>query len=72
MGVTREQGDHNALGAESLGPGGAEKSQQCRKYFILYSIHLLQKKLRFENGGAQLVSCPGRHLTYLGTPLTLP
>jgi len=33
----------------------AEKSQQCRKYFLQYS--------KFEHGGAKLASCPGRHRT---------
>ena len=38
----------------------AEKSQQCHKYFLQYSsgLHLLPKDLRFEHGGAKLVSCP--------------
>jgi len=27
------------------------------------TLHLLPKKLRFEDGGAKLQSCPGRHLT---------
>ena len=53
--VEREQGEHNASGAESL--GGAEKSQQCRKYFLQYTT--------FAPGGAKFVSCPGRHLPYL-------
>ena len=44
---------HNAPGGESL--SGAEKSQQCRKYFLF----VLPKDHRFENGGARLVSCPG-------------
>jgi len=26
------------------------------------TVHLLPEDLRFENGGAKLVSCPGRHL----------
>ena len=40
---------------------GAEKSQQCQKYFN--RVHLLPKDLRFEHWGAKLASCPGRHLT---------
>jgi len=43
--------------------GGAEKSQQCHKYFN--AIHLLPKDLMFEHGSAKLPSCPGRHLTSL-------
>jgi len=43
---------------------GAEKSQQCRKYFF-NTVHLLPKDLRFEHGGAKLASCPGPHLTSL-------
>jgi len=39
--------------------GDAEKFQQCRKYFLQYSIHLLLKDLKFEHGGAKLASCPG-------------
>jgi len=41
---------------------GVEKSQQCRKYFLHYST-FTSERLRFEHGGAKLVSCPGRHLT---------
>jgi len=40
---------------------GAEKSQQCHKYFLQYTVHLLPKSLRFEHAGAKLASCPGRH-----------
>ena len=29
------------------------------------TVHLLPEDLRFKNGGAKLVSCPGRHLTSL-------
>jgi len=29
------------------------------------TVHLLPEDLRFENGGAKLASCPGRHLTSL-------
>ena len=39
---------------------GAEKSQQCHKYFS--AVYLLPKDLRFENGDAELASCPERHL----------
>jgi len=43
-------------------PGGAEKSQQCCKYF-LNAVNLLPKNLRFEHRDTKLVSCPGGHLT---------
>jgi len=29
------------------------------------TVHLLPEDVRFENGGAKLASCPGRHLTSL-------
>ena len=58
-GVTRGEREHNSS-AESL--RGAKKSQQCDKHFFK-TVHLLPKDLRFEHGGAKLVSCPGRHLT---------
>jgi len=39
---------------------GAEKVQQCHKYFLKYSsLHLLPKDLRFEHGGAKLTIVPG-------------
>jgi len=44
--------------------GSAEKSQQCRKYFLQQHI-CFPKGLKFKHGGAKLVSCPGRHLTPL-------
>ena len=34
-------------------------------FFNIASTHLLPKELKFEHGGAKLVSCPGRHLTQL-------
>ena len=70
-------------GAESLRgrritDGGAEKSQQCHKYFLQYSKFAFKRsqayhrgaKLRpwgrrFDQGGAEFVFCPGRHLTSL-------
>jgi len=55
-GVTRGARANNVPGADSL--GGAEKSQQSRKYFLQYST-LLQKDLTVEHGGGKLVSCPG-------------
>jgi len=40
-----------------------EKSQQCRKYLLQYSmVYSLPKDLRFTHGGAKLVSCPRCHL----------
>jgi len=45
---------------------GAEKVQQCHKYFLKYSSpRLLPKNLRFEHGGAKLAYCSGRHPTLL-------
>jgi len=64
--VTRGQ---DSPGAESfrwrqITAEGAERSYQRHKHFLEYSIvHLLLKNRRFEHGGANLVSCPGRHLT---------
>ena len=46
--------------------GGTEKSQHC--YFtntFFNTVHLLPKELRFEHGGFNLASWPGRHLTSL-------
>ena len=59
--------------------GGAEKSQQCQKYFFLSTLNLFSKEVRIHHGGAEqrpwgrlfnhrgtkLVFCPGRHLTTL-------
>jgi len=64
----RGKEEHNSPGAESLWgrrmtAGDAEKSQHFHKYFN--TVQLLPKDLRFEHGGAKLVSCPGRHLTSL-------
>ena len=43
---------------------GGQKSQHCHKHFFK-TVHLLPKDLRFEHGGAKLVSCPRCHLTSL-------
>ena len=43
---------------------GSQKSQHCHKQFFK-TVHLLPKHLRFEHGGAKLVSCPRRRLTSL-------
>jgi len=45
--------------------GGAEKSQQCHKYTLFNTVHLVPKDLRFEHVDAKFASCPGRHLTSL-------
>jgi len=60
--VTRGARGHNSLSAKSL--RGAKKSQRCHKHFFQNStVHLLPEDLRFEHGGAKLVSFPTRHLT---------
>jgi len=43
--------------------GGAEKAQQCHKYFN--TVYLLLKDPRFKHAGAKLASCPGRDPTAL-------
>jgi len=63
------QGGSNFPGAGPLwgrrmAAGGAEKSQQCHKYFLQRRTFAC-KDLRLEHGGAKLASCPGRHLTSL-------
>jgi len=60
---SRDQG-RNEGGQGRRNSPGAEKSQQCHKYFFM-TVHLLPKDLRFEHGGAKLASCAGRHLTSL-------
>jgi len=55
--VTRGARGYNTPGAESL--RGTKKSHQNS------SLHLLPKGLRFEHGGAKLVSFPRHHLTSL-------
>jgi len=44
---------------------GAEKPNNGARTFF-NAVNLLPKDLRFEHGGAKLVSCPGRHLTLVG------
>ena len=44
--------------------GGAENSQQCHMYIRQYS-KFPSENIRFEHGGANLASRPGRHLTLL-------
>jgi len=57
--VTRVARGHDPSGADHY-----KKYQQCHKHFFK-TVHLLPKDLRFEHGGAKLVSCPKRHLTSL-------
>jgi len=53
---------HNSPGTDSLLCGGCRKVPTVSQ--VLPSIqYLLPKDLRFEHGGAKLVSCPGRNLT---------
>ena len=42
--------------------GGAKNPNNVTRTFF-NTVHLLPEDLRFENGGAKLASCPGRHLT---------
>ena len=51
--VTRENEEHNAPGAETL--VGAEKSQQCRKYFLQYSTFASETP-QIRTCGAKLAS----------------
>jgi len=44
--------------------GDAESPNNVTSAFI-HRKHLLPKDLSFENGGANIASCPGRHLTSL-------
>jgi len=41
---------------------GAVKSPNSVTSIFFNTAHLLPKDLKFEHGGAKLVSCPGRHL----------
>jgi len=68
----------NSLWGRWITAGGAEKSQQCHNYFLQYSEFAFEK-LRFDHrgakhrpwgrlfdqGGAEFIFCPGRHLTSL-------
>ena len=59
-GVTRGmQKGHNATGVKSL---GAPKSPNNVISTFFNTAHLFLKDLKFEHGGAKLVSCPGRNL----------
>jgi len=42
--------------------GGAEKSHQCRKYFLQQHI-CFRKTFRLEHSAAKVDYCPGRYLT---------
>jgi len=44
---------------------GALKSPNSATSSFFNTVHLFPKDLKFEHGGAKLVSCPGRHLTSL-------
>ena len=56
-------------GAESLwgrwNTAGAPKNPNNVTRTFFNTVHLLPEDLRFENGGAKLEFCPGRHLTSL-------
>jgi len=54
---------HNSLGVESL--RGPSKSPNHVTSIFFNTVRLRPKDLRFEHGGAKLVSCSGRHLTPL-------
>jgi len=45
---------------------GAEKSQQCHKYFLPYSAFASERP-QVRTWGAKLASWPGSYLTSLGT-----
>jgi len=53
-------------GAESLwgrwNTAGAPKNPNNVTRTFFNTVHLLPEDLRFENGGAKLEFCPGRHL----------
>jgi len=67
MGVTREQWGRNYAGSKSLwgrwNIAGAPRCPNNATRTTLFNIvHLLPEDLRFENGGAELASCPWRHV----------
>jgi len=41
---------------------GKPKNPNNVTHTFFNTVHLLPEDLRFENGGAKLASCPGRHL----------
>jgi len=69
--VTRSaaRGGHNFPCTESL--RGATKTPNNVTTTFFNTVHLLPKDLKFEHGGAKVVSYPGRRLTslILVTPL---
>jgi len=70
QGGRNSPGDASLRGAKSVqgvpnGCRGAEKSLQCNKYLLQYNAFASYKDLKFEYGGAKLVSYPGHHLTSL-------
>ena len=60
--LTRGARGENSPDTESLLV--TKKSQQCHKHFF-ERAQLLPRDVRFEHGGAKLVSCPRLHLTWL-------
>jgi len=56
------EGGHNSPGAESL---WGRRKVPTMLQALSSTAHLLPKDLKFEHGGAKLISCPGRHLTSL-------
>jgi len=62
-GVTR-RGKGRAIPRAPNHYRGAEKSQQCQKYFLQYS-KFASIRSQIPNVGAKLASCPGPHLTSL-------
>jgi len=64
---------HYYGGAESLRgwqitTGAIEKSQQCHKYFLQYTVNLLSKKLMFHHEGAKLRPWDGGFCLTTGAP----
>jgi len=68
QGVTIPRQPNYYRGAKTL-RGALQGPNNVASTFV-NTVHLLPKDLRFEHGGAKLVSCPGRHLTCV-TPLHL-
>ena len=58
-------GAKSLWGAPNDSEGGALKNPKNVTSTFFITSHLLQKDLRFENGGVKLATCPGRHLTSL-------
>ena len=62
--VTRGQGGTISRAPNHYG-GAKSHSNVITTFFKTVGLHLLPKDLRFEHGGAKLVSFPRRHLTSL-------